>query len=105
MTIHPGRRVGCTIEEIHQLSHIDPWFLQNIKEIVEMEMNWSRRVVWRHWCKVWDGSGAAAMSLSGGLAIIHPGMFMCRTTKAPFWAASLSMGFSHWMIGNHRKRW
>ena len=28
---------GFTAEEIHRLMHIDPWFLQNIKEIVEME--------------------------------------------------------------------
>ncbi len=30
-------RAGFTVEEIHRLTHIDPWFLQNIKEIVEME--------------------------------------------------------------------
>ncbi len=30
-------RAGFTTEEIHRLTHIDPWFLQNIKEIVEME--------------------------------------------------------------------
>jgi carbamoyl-phosphate synthase large subunit len=30
-------RAGFTIEQIHKLTHIDPWFLQNIKEIVEME--------------------------------------------------------------------
>jgi carbamoyl-phosphate synthase large subunit len=30
-------RAGFTAEEIHRLTHIDPWFLQNIKEIVEME--------------------------------------------------------------------
>ena len=26
-----------TAEEIHRLTKIDPWFLQNIKEIIEME--------------------------------------------------------------------
>ncbi len=30
-------RAGFTMDEIHRLTHIDPWFLQNIKEIVEME--------------------------------------------------------------------
>jgi carbamoyl-phosphate synthase large subunit len=30
-------RAGFTLEEIHRLTPIDPWFLQNIKEIVEME--------------------------------------------------------------------
>ncbi len=35
--IRHAYRAGFTTEEIHRLSHIDPWFLQNIKEIVEME--------------------------------------------------------------------
>ena len=30
-------RAGFTLEEIHRLTNIDPWFLQNIKEIVETE--------------------------------------------------------------------
>jgi carbamoyl-phosphate synthase large subunit len=30
-------RAGFTLDEIHRLSKIDPWFLQQIKEIVEME--------------------------------------------------------------------
>ena len=30
-------RAGFTAEEIHRLTNIDPWFLQNIKEIIEME--------------------------------------------------------------------
>jgi len=30
-------RAGFTAEEIHRLTKIDPWFLQNIKEIIEME--------------------------------------------------------------------
>jgi carbamoyl-phosphate synthase large subunit len=30
-------RAGFTMDEIHRLTHIDPWFLQNIQEIVEME--------------------------------------------------------------------
>jgi carbamoyl-phosphate synthase large subunit len=34
---HPAFRAGFTAEEIHRLTHIAPWFLQNIKEIVEME--------------------------------------------------------------------
>jgi len=29
---------GFTLEEVHQLTHIDPWFLAQIKEIVELEM-------------------------------------------------------------------
>jgi carbamoyl-phosphate synthase large subunit len=30
-------KYGMTIDEIHELSGIDPWFLDNLKEIVEME--------------------------------------------------------------------
>jgi carbamoyl-phosphate synthase large subunit len=30
-------RAGFTVEEIHQLTHIDPWFLTQIREIVEFE--------------------------------------------------------------------
>ena len=29
---------GFTLEEVHRLTHIDPWFLAQIKEIVELEM-------------------------------------------------------------------
>ncbi|MFN3466780.1 MAG: carbamoyl-phosphate synthase large subunit, partial [Candidatus Brocadiales bacterium] len=32
-----GLRYDLTIEEIHQLTHIDPWFLHNIKDIIDME--------------------------------------------------------------------
>lgn len=30
-------RRGRTVEEVHRLSHIDPWFLQRIRHIVEVE--------------------------------------------------------------------
>ncbi|MDE2320687.1 MAG: carbamoyl-phosphate synthase large subunit [candidate division NC10 bacterium] len=30
-------RLGMTVEEIHRLTAIDPWFLENIKEIVDFE--------------------------------------------------------------------
>jgi carbamoyl-phosphate synthase large subunit len=30
-------RAGFTLEEIHQLTRIDPWFLAQIKEIVDFE--------------------------------------------------------------------
>src|SRR3989442_1398469 len=29
---------GFTLEEVHRLTHIDPWFLDQIKQIVELEM-------------------------------------------------------------------
>jgi len=29
---------GFTLDEVHQLTHIDPWFLTQIKEIVDLEM-------------------------------------------------------------------
>src|SRR5688572_6200595 len=29
---------GFTLEEVHELTHIDPWFLAQIKDIVDMEM-------------------------------------------------------------------
>ena len=35
--IRHALRAGFSLEEIHRLTHIDPWFLQNIEEIVEME--------------------------------------------------------------------
>lgn len=31
------RPAVCPVEEIRRLTHIDPWFLRNIWEIVEME--------------------------------------------------------------------
>lgn len=37
--IAEGIRRGLTIEEIYELSGIDPWFLNNIKDIVELEEN------------------------------------------------------------------
>jgi carbamoyl-phosphate synthase large subunit len=30
---------GFTLEEVHELTHIDPWFLAQIKEIVDIEMD------------------------------------------------------------------
>jgi len=30
-------RAGFTVAEVHRLTRIDPWFLQQIKEIVELE--------------------------------------------------------------------
>ena len=30
-------QLGMTIEELHRITHIDPWFLHNIQQIVEME--------------------------------------------------------------------
>lgn len=30
-------RCGISVDEVYQLTHIDPWFLTNIKQIVEME--------------------------------------------------------------------
>jgi carbamoyl-phosphate synthase large subunit len=32
-------RAGMSVEEIHALSYIDPWFLREIRKIVEMERN------------------------------------------------------------------
>src|SRR4249920_871479 len=31
-------RIGFTLEEVHELTRIDPWFLAQIKEIVDLEM-------------------------------------------------------------------
>ena len=30
-------RIGMSLDEIHQLSHIDPWFLVQIEELIELE--------------------------------------------------------------------
>ena len=35
--IRYAMKYGMTIEEIHELSAIDPWFLENLREIVELE--------------------------------------------------------------------
>ncbi len=32
-----GFQLGMTIDELHALTHIDPWFLYNIQQIVELE--------------------------------------------------------------------
>ncbi|MBI3793470.1 MAG: carbamoyl-phosphate synthase large subunit [Nitrospinae bacterium] len=41
---HVGQafRLGWSVEKIHALSFIDPWFLENIREIVETEKNISK---------------------------------------------------------------
>ena len=36
-------RLGMDIEEIYSISHIDPWFLRNIKQIVDFESDISRK--------------------------------------------------------------
>ncbi|MCY3986414.1 MAG: carbamoyl-phosphate synthase large subunit [Candidatus Dadabacteria bacterium] len=36
-------RLGMDIEEIYSISHIDPWFLWNIKQIVDFESDISRK--------------------------------------------------------------
>ena len=35
--IRHGLRAGFTVDEIHRLTKIDPWFLMQIKEIVDFE--------------------------------------------------------------------
>ncbi len=37
LAIAQAFRKGWTVEEVHRLTHIDPWFLRNIQEIVRME--------------------------------------------------------------------
>jgi carbamoyl-phosphate synthase large subunit len=36
---------GFTLEEVHELTHIDPWFLAQIKEIVDIEMELDDRTL------------------------------------------------------------
>jgi carbamoyl-phosphate synthase large subunit len=36
---------GFTLEEVHRLTRIDPWFLEQIKEIVELEMQLDDRLL------------------------------------------------------------
>jgi carbamoyl-phosphate synthase large subunit len=43
--IREAFRAGYTVEQIHELSKIDPWFLHNLKEIAEFEFtgeNWRK---------------------------------------------------------------
>ncbi len=35
--IKQALQCGMDVDEIHELTHIDPWFLQNMKQIVELE--------------------------------------------------------------------
>jgi len=35
--IRYGFKAGMTLEEIQELTHIDPWFLENIRQLVELE--------------------------------------------------------------------
>jgi carbamoyl-phosphate synthase large subunit len=37
---------GMTVDEIHELTAIDPWFLDNLKEIVELEEELRRQPSW-----------------------------------------------------------
>ncbi len=30
-------RMGYSVEQVHEMTHIDPWFLQNLKELVDFE--------------------------------------------------------------------
>ena len=36
---------GFTLEEVHKLTHIDPWFLAQIKEIVDIELELEKRTL------------------------------------------------------------
>ncbi|MEN9315290.1 MAG: carbamoyl-phosphate synthase large subunit, partial [Pseudomonadota bacterium] len=36
---------GFTLEEVHRLTHIDPWFLAQIKEIVDLELELEKRTI------------------------------------------------------------
>lgn len=36
---------GFTVAEVHQLTHIDPWFLTQIKEIVDIELELDKRTL------------------------------------------------------------
>ncbi len=36
---------GFTLEEVHQLTHIDPWFLEQIKEIVDIELTLEQKTL------------------------------------------------------------
>lgn len=38
--IADGLRAGLSIEDIHGLSDVDPWFIQEIRELVEFEARW-----------------------------------------------------------------
>src|SRR5262249_42673271 len=37
--IRAGLRAGMPVEEIYQLSMVDPWFLREMREIIELEKN------------------------------------------------------------------
>ena len=40
--LRDAMKYGMSIEEIYELTAIDPWFLENLKEIVEMEEHLQR---------------------------------------------------------------
>lgn len=55
-------REGYSIDKIHQLSHIDKWFLQKIKQVVEIEKKISRYRLHRLPLELWREAKQAGFS-------------------------------------------
>jgi hypothetical protein len=58
--VFDGRRAIFTLEEVHELTHIDPWFLAQILEIVNLELEVEKRTLG-------DLDGETLRFLKGGL--------------------------------------
>ena len=57
---------GFTVDEVHQLTHIDPWFLYQIEEIVQIELALEKKTLADLDEELLLGSSARA-SLTAGL--------------------------------------
>ena len=53
--IRHALEAGMEIEEVHQLTHIDPWFLHPIKEILEIEKGLRRHEAGLRKMDLWSG--------------------------------------------------
>ncbi|MGD9851474.1 MAG: carbamoyl-phosphate synthase large subunit [Nitrospirales bacterium] len=42
--IADGLRIGLTVDDIFQLSNVDPWFVNEIRDLVEFEARWVREI-------------------------------------------------------------
>ncbi len=51
-------RIGMSVDDLYQITKIDPWFLDEVQQIVSFEAEWVSA------CKNIGGTGAAEMSIS-----------------------------------------
>ena len=79
--IADGLRIGLSVDEIYQLSKVDPWFVNEIQDLVEFEARWVKEA------KPHIGK---AISLSGGASLPHSLREVFETAKR--------LGFSEYRL-------